>query len=77
MVCEYQVKIRIEVEKEFMSIIREVFLPDALKEGWKIYEEGGTLVIEISPLNSEAQVRGVINSILRQLEVLYKVLSEL
>lgn len=75
--CEYRIRIKISLEQEYREIIGRIFLADAKREGWKIYRDDDTLVIEISTLKSDSQARGVVNSILRQLEVLHKALSEL
>ena len=75
--CKYRIRIKIDLDEEYQEIIGRVFLADAEREGWEIHRDENTLVIEIPELKSEAQARGIINSILRQLEVLYKALSEL
>ncbi len=75
--CEYKITIKIGLEKGYREIIKKAFLADAEREGWEIHQYEDTLVIEVPALKSEAQARGIINSILRQLEVLNKALSEL
>lgn len=73
--CKYRLKVKIK--KEDAEIFYNIFLPDAKLEGWRIKKNNELVTIEFTPLNSEAQLRGIINSIFRQLDTLSRTISEL
>ncbi|HIQ13207.1 MAG TPA: hypothetical protein EYH44_02325 [Thermoprotei archaeon] len=73
--CKYRVKVKIRGKET--DIIYNVFLSDAKLEGWRIKKEDNSVILELTGLKSDSQVRGIINSIFRQLDILTRTTSEL
>ncbi len=77
MECRYKGVIKIKIDDETGYIFYKSIYPDIKKEGWEIKFEDGYISIAVPTMTNESRFRGIINSILRQIEALSRLLTVL